>query len=337
MTRSEGVNNRGQQLHFLLTLKFCENDVKEMAKVLGSDQLGYDVANLVGQVNSEEMRDAINNFFRKDVSSKDTLLFYFSGHGVLNSSGDNYLASSETDLDGGKGVWFNELDNLIEKYISRRKVIVLDCCYAGALGSIGIKKGSEENAKKGAAAIRNKIRSGTGKCILSACLDTQEAESTAKRDLSIFTHFLLEGLKGLEEGYVDRDGNVTTNLLGQYVFDKITSLPKKEKPKQIPIIKTEQSGEIILATYPEKIRAERRGISEKVLLELLKQGIIRDFNKMRERDQSVVPNLHVAYLKRANLRRANLRDVNLKTANLEGADLEGADLTRAVASPLMYI
>jgi hypothetical protein len=119
---------------------------------------------------------------------------------------------------------------------------------SGALSSIGLEKGGEENAKNAAAAIRNKIRSGTGKCIISACLDTQEAESTVKGDLSIFTYYLLGGLSGLEAEYVDPYGNVTTHLLGQYVYDKITSLPKSERPKQIPIIKTEISGDIILAT-----------------------------------------------------------------------------------------
>lgn len=254
------------------TLKFCKMDAIEMAKMLGGEPLGYDVVNLAGNVNSQEMRKSIRNFFLgESVNSRDTILFYFSGHGVLDRFGRNhYLASSDIEPQdpGEKGFWFNELDEVIDNSISKRKVIILDCCYAGALGSIRIEKGGEENAKKGAAAIRNKIRSGTGKCILSACLDMQEAESTAKRDLSAFTYYLLKGFMGVE-GYVDGYGNLTTHLIGQYIYDNITSLPKSQKPKQIPIIKTEMSGEIILATYPAKIKQEQKGISGKYLLELL--------------------------------------------------------------------
>jgi Caspase domain len=275
-------------------LKFCEKDAKETSKVRCSGPLGYHVVNLVGNVKSQEMRDAIRDFFLgENVNSKDTL-FYFSGHGVMDKFGNNYLASSQVDSrdPGAKGFWSKEPDEVIENSISQRKVIVLDCCYSGALGSIGLmgeQKGGEEEAKKGAAAIRSKIRSGTGKCILSACLDTQEAESTSKKDLSLFTYYLLEGLKGSDEEYVDSYGNVTTHLIGKYVYDKITSLPKSEKPKQIPIIKTEISGDIILATYPEKIKAIQRRTNGELLIELLQQGRIADFNAMRERDPFLIP------------------------------------------------
>jgi len=68
-------------------------------------------------------------------------------------------------------------------------------------------------------------------------------------DLSISTYYLVEGFKGLEEEYIDPYGNITTHLIGQYVYDKITSLPKLERPQQMPIIKTEISGDIILANY----------------------------------------------------------------------------------------
>jgi uncharacterized caspase-like protein len=132
-------------------LKFCENDARKMAKVLG-DQ-AYDVVNLVGKVKWQEMRRAIRNFFLAEgVNPKDTLFFYFSGHGVSDRFGKNhYLASSEIDPHdpGDRGFWFNELDETIENSISQRKVTVLDCCYAGALGSIGITKGSVQSKKMG--------------------------------------------------------------------------------------------------------------------------------------------------------------------------------------------
>jgi uncharacterized caspase-like protein len=191
-----GVSNYA----FFPTLKFCEKDAMEMATVMGGDLLGYDVVSLIGKVSSEEMRDTIRNFFLGEVNSKDTLVFYFSGHGVMDRLGKNhYLASSQIDPrdPGGIGFWFNELDQVIEDSISKRKVIMLDCCYSGALGNrgyIGLQKGSEEDAKKGAAEIGTKIRSGIGTCILSACLDKQEAESTPHGNLSIFTRYLVEGI-----------------------------------------------------------------------------------------------------------------------------------------------
>jgi hypothetical protein len=84
---------------------------------------------IVTRVNSEEMKRAIRSFFLVDVSYKDTLLFYFSGHGVLDKFGNHYLASSEIDPKepGTGGYWFDELDRVIENSLSRRKVVVLLC------------------------------------------------------------------------------------------------------------------------------------------------------------------------------------------------------------------
>ncbi len=66
----------------------------------------------------------------------------------------------------------------------------------------------------------------------------------------MFTYFLLEGLKG-GDGLSDDDGNVTTRLLGEYVYDRITDLPPQERENQEPIIKTETVGKIILAHHSQ--------------------------------------------------------------------------------------
>jgi len=77
----------------LQPLNFCKNDGQEMYKLLIS--LGYQIANnhaLIGQIKYETMRDAIIDFFSDpDIKSDDTLIFYYSGHGVPDVDGDVYL------------------------------------------------------------------------------------------------------------------------------------------------------------------------------------------------------------------------------------------------------
>jgi hypothetical protein len=66
-------------------------------------------------------------------------------------------------------------------------------------------------------------------------------------------------LKGNDEEYLDIYGNVTTKQLSDYIFDKnMNHKPKSERPKQTPITKTELSGDIILAHYPDKVKQEER-------------------------------------------------------------------------------
>ncbi len=99
------------------------------------------------------------------------MLFYYSGHGVLDDEGDMYLASTETDADNPDSETcfpLNELTKLVRKSISK-VVVILDCCYSG---SIQVAKGDEDAAaKKGRKAIvenSNLISQGQGKYILAA-------------------------------------------------------------------------------------------------------------------------------------------------------------------------
>ena len=130
----------------LQPLTFCMNDGNEMFTTLKS--LGYEIHDnhkLIGRVKWDDLRCAIIDFFRnRNVNPKDTLLLYYSGHGVLDAYGDHYLAPSELDPfePDSKGFLFDELTKMIDKSNSQRIVTILDCCYSGAAR---IGKGGEED------------------------------------------------------------------------------------------------------------------------------------------------------------------------------------------------
>jgi Caspase domain/Bacterial Ig domain len=239
----------------LQTLDFCRNDGQDTYQLLQS--LGYEIVDehkLIGHVPYGSMREAIIDFFT-DVNNKaeDTLLFYYTGHGVPDIDGDMYLASSEIDPNAPyrKGFSFSELTKMIDRSVSIRIVTILDCCYSGAAK---LSKGHEEDAAKlGTIAIGNKANSlqqGEGKCLLAASQAAQEAYALKEGHHSIFTYYLLEGLKGTERS-VDAEGNVTPYSLGNFIYRSILNLPARKRPKQKPITKVEASGDIILANYPD--------------------------------------------------------------------------------------
>ena len=113
--------------------------------------------------------------------------------------------------------------------------------------------------KIGTDALRSKARilqdqqQGEGKCLLAASQATQEAYGLKKRDHSIFTYYLLEGLRGNERS-VDVNGNITPYSLGSFIYKAILNLPPNKRPKQKPITKVEASGDIILASYPNLVK-----------------------------------------------------------------------------------
>jgi len=238
----------------LQKLDFCRNDGKEVYDVLTS--LGYEISDenkLIGKAMGTKVKDTLYDFFdNKRDNPDDTLLFYYSGHGVPGDDGNIYLASSDTDPDKPyrRGFSFEELRMRIQNTIPTRVVVILDCCYSG---SPKISKGSEEDAAKiGRLILEEKMKKlpeGQGKYILSSSQSHQEAYALTTGEHSIFTYYLLKGLRGNTES-IDSEGNVTPQSLGNYVIRAIMGLPLDER-EQRPMLKTEESGNVILASYPD--------------------------------------------------------------------------------------
>lgn len=228
---------------------------------------------------------------------------------------------------------------MIERTISTRVVVILDCCYSGS-GKIG--KGSEEDAVRKWRRIMEERSKNLQqrqqrhvKCILAASLSHQEVYALKEEEHSVFTKYLLKGLKGEDNESIDNEGNVTPQSLSNYVYIAIKRLPSNERPHQDPIIITEGSANIILASYPKlkPLKIEKTLAS---MLKLLREGNVQEFNKMRETNSAILlepvfsmENLHGVHIPGANLSNAKLNKVDLSGADLEGANLSNANLFRA--------
>lgn len=103
----------------LQKLDFCQKDGEEVFKLLM--KLKYEIPEgnrLIGNVKSDLMKNAIWDFFSNpNIRSQDTLLFYYSGHGVPDIDGDIYLASEEIDPDSPfrNGFSFNDLTKMMQR------------------------------------------------------------------------------------------------------------------------------------------------------------------------------------------------------------------------------
>jgi tetratricopeptide (TPR) repeat protein len=276
--------------------------------------LGYKTNNnhdLIGRVTWETMRDRIINFFTdQSINSRDTLLFYYSGHGIPDIDGDVYLSTSEIDphIPYKRGFSFNELAKVIQRSTSSRIVAILDCCYSG---SATVSKGHEEDAARlGTAAIDKGsriFREGEGKCLLASSQALQEAYILEEKNHSLYTYYLLQGLSGKEELAIDKDGYVTVETLSKYLYNTILDLPVEKRPKQTPIRKVEASGDIVLAYFPQiatKLR-EDSTVSSLGVADVITKGNIhldkKEYEKALEYYQKINtdPNLARAWINKA--------------------------------------
>jgi hypothetical protein len=264
----------------LKPLYYCKNDGDELSEFLKSKIYEIpDKQKLIGKVNYQTMKDAIDDFFTdSNLKTDDILFFYYSGHGIPHAYGRTYLASSEIDPSAPhkRGFPFEDLTYLINSSNSSKIVTILDCCYSGAAK---LSKGQENAAATiGAEVINDKKEElqGEGKYLLAASQAYQEAYGLLEKGHSIFTYYLLEGLKGNKDA-INKNGDVTPSALGKYVYDMIVNLPVGKKLNQKPILKAEESGDFPLVSYPYVVEpntaANKATIvsMQKQLLELSKE------------------------------------------------------------------
>lgn len=254
------------------------------------DKLGYEIKNewkLVGKVNGDRIEDAVDNFFTS-ADSKDTLLFYFTGHGIPDGHGDHFMASSDIDSNKPwrKGFNFDDIERAMKRSSATKIVTILDCCFSGAAG---IAMGDEEDiAKNARVAMENTFKEGDGKCLLASSLGSQQSFKMKNQDYSLFTYYLIEGLNGgINNEAVNNKGFVTPSSLGDYVYHKVISADKRQKP----IMKTAMSGNIVLAYYPNEPREKNEASPTASAATSGPDPIVlsaRDYFKRREYERAIV-------------------------------------------------
>jgi PAS domain-containing protein len=80
----------------------------------------------------------LSDYFQR---AKDTLIFYYIGHGVLADDGSLYLVAADTTRRGIglSGISFHQtLKPELLKSPARRKIVIFDCCFSGRIFNNGL-------------------------------------------------------------------------------------------------------------------------------------------------------------------------------------------------------
>ena len=76
------------------------------------------------------LKSQIKELFEGEV---DVALLYFSGHGYINSIGGYIVTPDHSEYD--EGVSMDEVLILANKSKAKDKIIILDCCHSGHIGT----------------------------------------------------------------------------------------------------------------------------------------------------------------------------------------------------------
>ncbi|MCE2720722.1 MAG: caspase, EACC1-associated type [Dolichospermum sp.] len=228
------------------------HDVEAMERVLKNPNLGNftEVEKLLNP-NSEAMKIAILNLF-KNAEKDDLLLFFFSGHGMINDDNHLYLATRNTAKDNfeATAVDGNFIQAQSRNCYSKRQVLILDACYSGAFANGWHTKSIKVDIKKQLGA--------EGRVVMTSSGATQISFTQESATLSLYTQYLVEGI---ETGAADNDsdGKIHIQELHAYAKAKVQAVKPNMKPD---IILDKEGYNILLAYAPKNPKVEYRKLVE---------------------------------------------------------------------------
>jgi Caspase domain/WD domain, G-beta repeat len=213
----------------LRRLRAPASDARALAAVLRDPGIGGFGVRTVLNEPAHVVTLAVEEFFA-DRRPSDLLLMHFSGHGVKDEDGELYFAASNTVLGrlGATAVAAEFVSRRMNRSRSRRVVLLLDCCYAGAFerglaARAGTDMGIEHQfGGRGRAVI-------TASSAMEYAFEAGELADSREMPPSVFTSALVQGL---ETGDADRDqdGLVGLDELYDYVYDKVRAVTPNQTP-----------------------------------------------------------------------------------------------------------
>ncbi|UPK71187.1 caspase domain-containing protein [Chitinophaga filiformis] len=178
-------------------LKGCVNDAMEVARLLDTNADGspnFDVMVSNNVKTRSVLKSLIADLFKSD---DEIGLFYFSGHGYFTDIGGYIVTPDFSRYD--EGISMDEILKIVSRSNARHKIVILDCCHAGAMGTTTVTGTNTAFLKEGV-------------IILASSRDTEV--SVEKSGQGVFTRLLVDALKG---GAADIGGEVTPGNIYSYI------------------------------------------------------------------------------------------------------------------------
>lgn len=206
-------------------------DLDAMKEVLlHPDMGGFAESDVVLLKNPERqaMEESIETLFANR-HRDDLALLFFSGHGIKDDAGRLYLATRKTrktpqgDLVRSSAVAANFVHENMSRSRSKRQVVILDSCFSGAFAE-GLSAKDD-----GTVDIRTQL-GGEGRAILTSSSSTQYSFEQEGEALSLYTRFLIEGIK-TGEADQDEDDVVSIDELHEYASRKVREVKPEVKPE----------------------------------------------------------------------------------------------------------
>ena len=223
-----GVDNYGRS-----PLGGCVNDANAMREVLeahGTGDPNFDVRLLTSppeEITKPNLREAIEKLFATEC---DIAVLYFSGHGFVGST-DGYIVTTDFKR-YDEGIPMTEILSLANGSPVKNKIVILDCCYSGNMGTPKIQQDGGAQLSEGLT-------------VLTASRDTEVAMEQGGS--GVFTQLVVGALQG---GAADLRGHITPGSIYAYVDQALGAWDQR------PIFKTNVTRFTSLREVPPQVATE---------------------------------------------------------------------------------
>ncbi|MEZ4922293.1 MAG: caspase family protein [Crocinitomicaceae bacterium] len=240
-------------------LNYAAKDAKDVVELF-AEQKAYSKVHtkLLTDIDvTKENIFAIKDFL-KSARTKDVVMMFIAGHGVLDDKLDYYYCTHDMDFNNPakKGVSYNELEVLFDGIRAIRKLLIMDTCHSGELFkdeveevAITEEEGTDDivfRSNQGTTTVRerqglqktneavkemfNDLNRGTGTTVISSAGGVEYAMESDEWKNGLFTFCLLEGIES-NNADLNKDGKIFLAELQQYIQSKVYDLSRgKQQP-----------------------------------------------------------------------------------------------------------
>ncbi|WP_017652542.1 eIF2A-related protein [Fortiea contorta] len=172
----------------------------------------------------------------------DTVLFYFSGHGMLESrTQEAFLCLADTQKDNleATGLAVKELLSQLSKSGAQNQVVWLDACHSGGMTLRGTIAAPFLNpTSQLVEVLQRSAAKGKGFYALLSCDVNQQSWEFPELGHGVFTYYLMRGLQG---GAADAQGVIFADGLYRYVYHQTLQYIDKTN-QQLRLINQQKRG-----------------------------------------------------------------------------------------------
>ncbi|MGO9119754.1 MAG: caspase family protein [Desulfomonilaceae bacterium] len=226
-----------------LCLDFAAKDAKDFADFIQTQTKVFKNTHVKLMTDGEANKREIEKYLFHDLlkaGKDDTIILFFSGHGTSDPAHpDNfYFVTSDADPEYLEATALNMTGlKFLDRLDSEHVVLITDACHAG-MPVTGKTRSVVAPLEK----FMNMFTEASGRVFLASCKPEELSQEKPDLQNGVFTHFLLQGLKG--EADLHRDGIVTVDEAYQYAYERTKN---ETKGAQHPTWKVSGSGRFPLS------------------------------------------------------------------------------------------